>query len=180
MGDRHETVGMTLPPGAGAVKFLCDGMLERLGRFLRAAGYDTQIADPQEHDGALLARAIREDRLLLTCDRELAQRRAAAGRVVVLPSNGLDRTAQALTGVIPVDWLRAPFTRCLIDNQPVRPATADEYKDLPPRARAAARDDVFACPKCGRLYWPGSHVRRIRKRLHQWQDDARCAERTSE
>jgi uncharacterized protein with PIN domain len=168
MSRQGESAEATVAVTTGAVKFLCDGMLTRLGRFLRAAGYDTDIAGPGEHDGALLARAVREDRLLLTCDRELAQRRAAVRRVIVLPSNGLDRTARALGDAVPIDWLRAPFTRCLVDNSPLRPAAAEEHDLLPKRAREIGDDDIFVCPQCSRIYWPGSHVRRIRQRLAKW------------
>jgi len=168
MSRQGDSAAATVAMTTGAVKFLCDGMLTRLGRFLRAAGYDTEIAGPGEHDGVLLDRAIHEDRLLLTCDRELAQRRAAAGRVIVLPSNGLDRTARALGDAVPIDWFRAPFTRCLVDNSPLRPATPEERDRLPTRAREIGDDDIFTCSQCSRVYWPGSHVRRIRQRLAEW------------
>ena len=151
-----------------AILFLCDGMLARLCRFLRAAGYDTEIAGENEHDSNLLERAIEDGRLLLTCDRELARRRLAAGRVVVLPSNGLDRTALALDRAVSINWLLAPFSRCLVDNTPLRSANPEDYCRLPPRAREFVCNDVFVCPQCDRIFWPGSHVRRMDERLRQW------------
>ena len=157
------------PPPADVVRFLCDGMLARLCRRLRAAGYDTELAGPSEHDGALLERAIAEDRLLLTCDRKMAERRLAPGRVIVLPSNGLDETARALMGRVPIDWLLAPFSRCLLDNSRLRPASTEELDRLPARARAHAYQDVVVCPRCDRIYWPGSHKRRMDKKLREWQ-----------
>ncbi len=165
-----------MEPGVQAVgrmKFLCDGMLVKLCRCLRAAGYDAEVAEQDEHDGALLARAITEDRLLLTCDRELGQRGAARGRVVVLPSNGLDDAVRALGRALPIDWFLDPFRRCLLDNTPLRPASADELGRLPTRAREVGDKDVFVCPRCDRIYWPGSHVRRMRQRLSRWQSAAR-------
>lgn len=170
---------------ADELKFLCDGMLLRLCRFLRAAGYDTELAGPNEHDGALLTCAIQEDRLLLTCDRELSQRRGALGLVLVLPSNGLDQTARALGQSMPIDWLHAPFSRCLVDNAKVRVAKSDEFQRLPPRAREIGSNDIFVCPLCDRIYWPGSHVRRMRRRLAQWQEaqsrlDGECSSKAHE
>jgi uncharacterized protein with PIN domain len=96
MSRRVEKTMANQSQTIGDVSFLCDDMLARLCRRLRAAGYDTEIAGASEHDGRLLQRAINEDRLLLTCDRKLAEHRLALGRVVVLPSNGLDGTARAL------------------------------------------------------------------------------------
>lgn len=145
-------------------------MLARLGRRLRAAGYDTEIAKPSEHDGALLDRAIQEDRVLLTCDRGIAEHQKALGRVVVLPSNGLERTARALIERLQVNWLLRPFSRCLMDNSLLRPAKAGELCRLPPRAREIGNKDVFICPRCNRIYWPGSHVKRMYKQLSAWQN----------
>jgi uncharacterized protein with PIN domain len=150
------------------VTLLCDEMLARLGRYLRAAGYDTAIGAAGEHDRALLARATAEDRILLTCDRLMLARRGAAGRVMVLP-HGVDAAARALSERLEIDWLAAPFTRCLVDNARLRPATRAERARQPDRARAAG-GPVRVCPDCGRLYWPGSHVKRMADRLARWQD----------
>ena len=152
------------------VRFLCDGMLARLCRRLRAAGYDTEIAGPSEHDGGLVARAIHEGRLLLTCDRKIAERRSASRCVVVLPSNGLDETARALMVRVPINWLLDPFSRCLMDNSPLRPASQRELCRLPRRAREIGGKDIFICPHCDRIYWPGSHVRRMYEQLTKWQN----------
>ena len=70
-------------------RFLCDQMLERLGRYLRAAGYDTAIVEPGTSDDVTVRQTEEQDRILLTCDRELAGR--AGGRAVLLLSNGLPR-----------------------------------------------------------------------------------------
>jgi len=56
----------------------------------------------------------------------------------------------------------------MIDNTPLRAASGAERQRVP----EAARDlpgPVMACPSCGRLYWPGSHVRRMSAKL------ARCS-----
>jgi uncharacterized protein with PIN domain len=148
-------------------RFLCDRMLARLGRFLRAAGYDTEIAHAHADDGRLLARAASDGRVLLSCDRAIGDRRAGAN-VLLLPSNGLDAQARALTRALDIDWELAPFTRCLVDNAPLRDAREDEIARLPPRARALG-GPYRACPMCARLYWPGSHVKRMRARLARWQ-----------
>jgi uncharacterized protein with PIN domain len=150
-----------------AVKLLCDEMMARLGRYLRAAGHDTAIGADGANDRALLARAVAEDRMLLTCDRLMLARRGAAGRVMVLP-HGVEAAARALSERLDIDWLMAPFTRCLVDNALLRPATPAERRLVPARSRTAEAP-VHACPACGRLYWPGSHVKRMADRLARWQ-----------
>lgn len=147
-------------------------MLQGLGRWLRAAGYDTALAERGQTDGDLLRRAGAEARLLLTCDRELAMRARPEVAVLALPAEGLDAGAHTLSRDLGLDWLRAPFTRCLRDNAVLRPASARQRRDLPARAQVL-QGPVTACPDCARLYWPGSHVRRMRARLEAWQAAAR-------
>jgi hypothetical protein len=60
------------PTGTKMRRFLCDEMLRRLGRWLRAAGYDAVIAAGGLPDRALAARCAKEDRILLSEDRHLA------------------------------------------------------------------------------------------------------------
>jgi uncharacterized protein with PIN domain len=142
-------------------------MLARLGRWLRAAGYDTAIAEGGMPDAALIRRCVGEQRILLTRDRHLAA--VAEGRVLVvcLTETGLAAQARTLRAVLAIDWQHAPFTRCLVDNAPLAPAPPDMASQVPPVSRTAG-GPLQRCPECGRLYWPGGHVRRMLARLAEW------------
>ncbi len=144
-------------------------MLQKLGRWLRAAGYDTAIAPPGAADRLLLRLARDEQRILLTRDRRLIA--AAAGRVRVhgVAAEDAEAVAIELRERLGVDWLSAPFSRCLVDNTPLRPAGPEERAALPPRAQALG-GACTVCPTCGRLYWPGSHVRRMQVKLARWRE----------
>lgn len=142
-------------------------MLADLARWLRAAGHDTAVAVPGTPDRELTRRAVAEDRVLLTRDRRLAVDRPAAARVVVLPHEALDATARRLVAELGLDWLEAPFTRCMVDDAPLEAATAAAAARAPPEALATG-GPFTRCPACGRLYWPGSHVRRMRAQLEAW------------
>lgn len=147
-------------------------MLHGLGRWLRAAGYDTALVAPGLDDGAMLDQAAAEGRLLLTRDRRLSERRAATSvELVQLAAERLDAMAVELARRLGIDWLRAPFRRCLMDNTPLLPAEPTDRARIPPPAQAAG-DALMRCPHCGRIYWPGSHVRRMRARLARWREAA--------
>jgi uncharacterized protein len=150
------------------MRFLCDEMLTRLARLLRAAGYDTYLAADGEPDAELIKTARREGRILLTRDKRLA---AAAEESVLIRGWGVDAEAHALSRAVVLDWEFAPFSRCVMDNAHLREATADEVAAMP--ASAQTRGGPFRmCPACGRGYWPGSHVRRMEARLHDLARDA--------
>ena len=60
------------------MKFLADGMLGKLSRWLRILGHDVKYSNALE-DRELLVIAKKERRILLTKDLELCQRFAAKG-----------------------------------------------------------------------------------------------------
>lgn len=153
------------------MKFLCDEMLARLGRWLRAAGHDTAIAAAGMPDGKLQEQATAEDRLLLTCDGHLAAHAPDAVEVLELPGDGLESQVAALNDLLAIDWLAAPFSRCVVDNEPLRPASEAERRAAPGRTQDLP-GPFMACPACGRLYWPGSHHRRMRARLETWNQNS--------
>jgi uncharacterized protein len=151
-------------------RFLCDEMLHGLGRWLRAAGYDTAIVAGGLPDRAIAERCAEEDRVLLTKDRHLAAKVASTARVVLLSGNGIDEAARALRIALDIDWQYAPFTRCIVDNRPLEAAPPDLATQVPERSQAAG-GPLRLCPECGRLYWPGSHVRGMQQRLAAWQSE---------
>jgi uncharacterized protein with PIN domain len=146
---------------------MCDEMLLRLGRWLRAAGYDTVIAETGTEDATLIARCAAEGRVLLTRDRHLAARAEACVPVLRLSEETVDKQARALAATLGIDWRRAPFTRCVIDNAVLEAAPPEAVAEVPPRSREAG-GPLLRCPSCSRLYWPGGHVRRMRERLASW------------
>jgi uncharacterized protein with PIN domain len=144
------------------MRFLCDEMLVRLARLLRAAGYDTALADGGASDRALRDLARQEGRILVTRDRDLARLTSPGSVLITAP--GVEAEARTLGAALPIDWSLAPFTRCVMDNTPLLEATPDQVARMPSESQAMA-GPFRACPTCGRLYWPGSHVKRIAERL---------------
>ncbi|MBL8527203.1 MAG: hypothetical protein JNL68_05920 [Burkholderiales bacterium] len=149
-------------------RFLCDEMLARLCRYLRAAGYDAALASDGIRDRVLLQQCQAEARRFLTLDRRIHEHKAAAGIAMILPSPRLEDQAQVIASAFGLDWLSRAFTRCLVDNTPLLPATAGQRARFPWLPMGDA-EPVSACPGCGRVYWRGSHYRRMRERLEAWQ-----------
>jgi len=146
-------------------------MLARLARYLRAAGYDTLLAEPQVPDAELVRRAVDENRWLVTLDRQILEHKAGRGRVRLLPQGTVQEQARRLAADLDLDWLAQPFSRCLVDNHPLVAANAESVMRLPdPVTRAATR--FMVCPECGRVYWTGSHHRRMQATLRAWQSAA--------
>ncbi len=148
---------------SGVPKFLCDAMLGSLARWLRFFGFDAVFHDPGPEDATLAAEARTEGRWLLTRDRALA---AVGPRTVMVRSERLeDQLVEVFQrlGVRPRPTLDR--ARCGECNGELQEASRDEVAhDVPPYVLATA-PRFRRCFECGRVYWPGSHGRRIVERM---------------
>lgn len=137
-------------------RFVCDEMLQGLGQWLRVAGYDTLLPEPGARDREVLHKAREGNRWLLTCDRGLVLHAGAGNYVILLETEGLDENAREVTWRFDLDWLHAPFSRCKRCN-----TTLDS------RPHLASPAPISHCPQCRQDFWQGSHVARMRQRLHE-------------
>ena len=144
-------------------RFVADAMLGRLARWLRALGYDT-VYDASADDRSLVALANGEDRVLLTRDRhllrDLGPRQALEIRSDV-PLEQLSEVVRALELPAPNEL----FRRCLVCNTLLDDVTPAEAVALVPPAARALPGPVRRCANCGRVYWHGSHARRMTRVL---------------
>ena len=142
------------------IRFLADAHLGGLARYLRLLGFDALFAnDPG--DARLASIAAGEGRVLLSRDRQLLMRRAVTHGLYVPQKRPRD---QVWYVVERLDLYRAlrPFTRCTVCNGLL--ASVDKRAlgaEIPPRVRSAF-DRFWRCRGCGRVYWQGSHYRRLR------------------
>jgi uncharacterized protein with PIN domain len=149
-------------------RFLCDEMLSRLCHYLRAAGYDTLLAQNGTSDAELLQLCRAEGRHFLTQDKLVCEHKAARAVALILPHVSLTNLAALLTENYQLDWLSQSFTRCLMDNTLL--VAADEAAQARAPEDAIRPDEkLYQCPICRRIYWRGSHYKRIREKLVAWQ-----------
>ena len=154
---------MTSSTGVGETRFIADAMLGRLARWLRVLGFDTTY-DPAIDDPELVSISAAESRVLLTRDRHLVAHRRPARALLITVDDPLEQ----LREVIATYKLAPPaelFTRCLVCNSMLRAATENEEATLRAGAARELRGPVRHCSGCERMYWAGSHTRRMRETL---------------
>ena len=148
-------------------KFLCDAMLGSVARWLRLLGYDAAYAGPQASDDEVLAQAEREGRFLATRDLELVQRALRKG-VGALLLKEASKEEQVLLLLMHAGAKLDPdrfFTRCTECGALLAKATKDEVRERIPPAVAESHTDFWRCPSCSHVYWQGSHVTEIEKKI---------------
>ncbi len=143
-------------------------MLGSLCRYLRAAGYDTLLANNGASDAELLRQCHAEGRYFLTQDRLVREHKAANDVALILPHVPLEQLAASVAAHYRLDWLSHAFTRCLVDNTPLRAADEAAIARAPLDARRP-EEPLRYCPACKRVYWRGSHYKRMHAKLMAWE-----------
>lgn len=146
-------------------KLLCDAMLAHVGRRLRSAGYDTWIDAGKLPDDEVLKLAIDSNRLLLTCDVGI-ERNPRGAKILFLAESSEEKWAKKLSEEIGVNWMLAPFTRCLDCNTELIRATEEQNKKIPENIKQYGPPGLY-CQSCDKLYWEGTHTERMRARLEK-------------
>ena len=145
-------------------------MLARLGRWLRAAGYDTVIIESSKPDHLILAQAIKEKRYLITRDKHFLEIKEASEWVIWLESNEVGDCIKELNQKLKINWMIRPFSRCLICNQELEEADEAALDQVPPKVKQEF-DQFRYCPSCQKTYWLGSHTKRMVKSLRSFTLD---------
>jgi hypothetical protein len=136
-------------------------MLGRLAKWLRLLGYDAAYEnDATDHHLARRARA--ERRVLLTRDRQLADRPGL--ETLVIRSEQLEEQVQEVRDALgpPADPL---LSRCSICNVALEDVATEDVVDQVPRYVLQTHTEFRRCPECGRIYWSGSHVDAMGKQI---------------
>jgi uncharacterized protein with PIN domain len=144
-------------------KFIADVHLGKLASYLRLFGFDTYFStDSKDRD--IINISLSDKRIILTRDRELLKnKRVTHGYWIrsVYPD------AQIKDVLLRFDLKNklAPFTRCMECNGLLEDVSKKEILNrLLPKTRQYYRK-FKRCRQCNRIYWNGSHYRRMKERI---------------
>ncbi|MCK6457912.1 MAG: Mut7-C RNAse domain-containing protein [Phycisphaerae bacterium] len=155
----------------GGPAFACDAMCGGLARWLRALGYDATFS-PRIDDGELVRQARGEGRILISSDSRLFERRAI--RLGEVKSCFLPRGMKMLDQVrfvVSRLGLTVRDPRCMACGGELERVDAAEVGDRVPARSLVWATEFFECRRCGRVFWNGTHWRRIdavRRAAGEW------------
>lgn len=147
------------------MRFIADAMLGTLAKWLRILGYDT-LYDPALGDHQMVRLARADGRILLTRDTELARRRGL--RLLFIASQDLESQIRQVVSVFDLQP-DGGATRCSVCNELLRPIDRAQARERVPTYVAKTQTSFSICPACQRIYWPGSHWKRMEAWLSQLQ-----------
>jgi uncharacterized protein with PIN domain len=139
-------------------------MLGSVARKLRIFGFDT-LYIAHAHDDEILKTGIEQGRVILTADKELFKRvvKAGARGVLVSGRSDVEDLVHILSknGVTSVD-LDGIGSRCSMCNGLLEEKKPEQVRDGVPDKVAECHSEFFQCAACGKVYWEGGHLGRIR------------------
>ncbi|WP_433683929.1 Mut7-C RNAse domain-containing protein [Nocardia sp. CA-119907] len=140
-------------------RFVVDVNLGGLAKLMRLMGLDVRCPWDAE-DAALAELSAAEHRTLLTRDRGLLKRRNVTHGVYIRSDRPVDQIVEVIRRLDLGEQL-APFTRCLRCGGAVVAVAKAEVEDLLEPLTRRHYDTFRRCHGCGRVYWQGSHQRRL-------------------
>ncbi len=145
------------------VRFVLDVHLGRLAAFLRLLGFDCIYRNDLD-DRALIAIATRQRRILLSRDRGLLKDGRITHGAFLHATDPILQVREVLDR-FQLDRGLRPFSRCLVCNGELQRVSAGDVAGRVPDASRRRFDRFSRCRRCGRVYWPGSHIDRLRTRF---------------
>ncbi|RMG71047.1 MAG: hypothetical protein D6710_06520 [Nitrospirae bacterium] len=144
-------------------RFVADCMLGRLARWMRYLGYDVlYFRDIEDRELVRIARA--ENRVLLTRDRGITRRFSLEHYLV--KHEDIDSQIREILEVFPPE--ESQRSRCLLCNEVLlEVSNREDLMGRVPEYILNHHRQFQQCPSCGRVYWEGTHYKRMEERLSQ-------------
>jgi uncharacterized protein with PIN domain len=154
--------------GTESLKFIADNNVGKLAKWLRMVGFDTKLFDGED-DADMVAAALAENRIVLTRDTGIMDRRIITRgkvRAILISSDRLAEQIQQVIETLKIDKNQfKPLTLCIECNQPLIAKGKAEVKDRVPPYVYKTQEQFVECPVCHRIYWKGTHWQAMRQKI---------------
>jgi uncharacterized protein with PIN domain len=159
-------------------QFVVDSMLGRLARWLRILGFDTWYFREVD-DRELLKIHGETGRVLLTRDTHLVQCRGVGRHVLVRDDGWEDQLRQVASALSLNVRSERMLTRCLLCNHPLEKLAPEEaYRRIPDYV-AGSTSAFQRCRPCDKVYWAGTHRKRMEEVVSKLRSDRKGGQETS-
>jgi uncharacterized protein len=141
--------------GTAPLRFVADVMLGRLAKWLRIAGFDVLYSN-KFSDDELIAISNLEKRVLLSRDTRLLIRKPVKD-FIFLDSQEIQMQIRQVFDTLHISALSSPLTRCLSCNESLIDAPRESVRERVPPFVYETQSHFKSCPKCGKIFWAGTH-----------------------
>lgn len=148
------------------MKFLADRTTGKLAKKLRALGFDVGYSGGASLEQAAEA-ALSEGRIFLTRSRRLSKRGTDLQVTVIEADHPAEQVKEVLEKLGLDPKAEEFFSRCLICNEKLQEVSKKKVEGRVPDFILQMYHEFHICPRCQRIYWPGTHLERMRKHVEE-------------
>jgi len=140
-------------------RFILDVHLGKLARYLRMLGFDS-LYDPTWHDEEIIDRSLAERRIILTRDLGILKQNRVTHGYWLRRHRPLAQLREVVRALDLRSQVR-PFTRCMECNGRIAPVAREDIRGVIDERIRQRYLEFARCVRCRRVYWKGSHYRRM-------------------
>jgi len=138
-------------------------MLGKLAKWLKILGFDVLYFSKIE-DEKILEIAKKQERTLLTRDSYLIKKAKEIPNLFIKSEKWPEQVIEVINYFDLKNKLK-PYSRCVECNHPLKKITKEKAKNLVAPFIYENEEEFALCPKCGRVYWPGSHYKKMQSSI---------------
>ncbi len=136
-------------------RFIADAMLGKLAKWLRLAGLDVIYFNDID-DNILIDKALSEDRVILTRDRNIEKRKVVK-QCLMIRSDYLEEQIKQFLEYYKLNSFDMAFSRCIRCNTLLAEVQKNTLSDKVPAYVFKTNEKFKQCTSCNRIYWAGTH-----------------------
>ena len=144
------------------MKFIADIMLGKLARYLRMAGNDVLYINNIDDD-EILRIAKSQDRIILTRDNLMLQRKECKNKIInslLIKDDDLLGQLKQVKDSLSINLVPL-LVRCLKCNSLLEKVKKSEIEGKVPPYVFKTQENFLYCAGCGKYYWRGTHYENI-------------------
>lgn len=143
--------------------FVLDVHLGKLAASLRMLGFDTLYHNNYD-DPTLATISANEQRILLTCDRQLLMRKIVTAGYYVRAREPHAQLLEVLSRFNMANQQK-PFSRCMNCNGNTHTVEKQEVSARLPAETRKYYSKFYQCEDCHKIYWKGSHYLKMQQMI---------------
>ncbi len=151
------------PAPMRSIRFMVDGNLAKLARWLRLLGFDA-CCEMKIMKSEFVKKALAEKRIILTSDKNLLKRKEVTHGYYVREKQ-MHLQLREILARFDLHRQVKPFTRCMSCNGLLKNVAKRAVENLIPEKVYASHDEFKQCPNCEKVYWKGSHYDKMGRQI---------------
>ncbi len=150
-------------------RFILDVHLGKLAKYLRMAGFDT-LYETDYSDSEIVDISRKGKRIILTRDVGILKYKTVTHGYWIRSQDPYEQFREVIRHFDLYNQFQ-PFQRCMDCNGIIEKAAKSQVvHHLKPRTRQYY-NDFYQCARCKKVYWKGSHVKRMQELMDRIEKD---------